>query len=159
MGTHTAQVRWALDPGVDNDDFVRGKYSRAHSWVFDGGVTVPGSPDPAVVRTPWSDPSAVDPEEALVASASSCHMMTFLWLASKAGHVVTRYTDEASGEMTTNDAGAGYISAITLNVSIEYAAGTRPSAEEESALHHAAHEQCPIANSIVAGVTIRSVGR
>jgi len=127
--------------------------------VFDGGVTVPGSPDPVVVRAPWSDPSAVDPEEALVASASSCHMMTFLWLASKAGHVVTSYADEASGEMTTNDAGVGFISAIVLNVSIEYAAGTRPSADEESALHHRAHELCPIANSIVAGVTIRSVGR
>ncbi|MCB9838931.1 MAG: OsmC family protein [Phycisphaeraceae bacterium] len=157
MSEHVATVEWVRPDGVGDEDFVRGRYSRAHEWRFDGGITVPGSPDPAVVRPPRGVEEAVDPEEALVASASSCHMLTFLWLASRAGYAVARYTDNAVGVMTKNDEGRPFVSGITLHVAAEYSGERRPSAAEEAALHHAAHEQCPIANSILAEVRVERV--
>ena len=154
MSEHVATVEWVCPDGVSDAEFVRGRYSRAHEWRFDGGVVVPASPDPAVVKPPRGVEEAVDPEEALVASASSCHMLTFLWLASKAGYAVARYTDRAVGVMTKNDAGVAFVSAITLRVAVEYSGENRPDGAAEDALHHAAHLQCPVANSILAEVTV-----
>jgi organic hydroperoxide reductase OsmC/OhrA len=157
MSEHVATVEWVRPEGVSDEEFVKGRYSRAHEWRFDGGLVVPGSADPAVVKPPRGDPSAVDPEEALVASASSCHMLTFLWLASRAGYAVTGYRDEAVGVMTANAAGAMFVSLITLRVAVRYSGERRPDAEEEGSLHHAAHLQCPIANSILAEVVVERV--
>jgi organic hydroperoxide reductase OsmC/OhrA/pimeloyl-ACP methyl ester carboxylesterase len=141
-GSLTADV--LLGP---TEDFLKGAYSRAHTWTFDGGVTVPASASPAVVRAPWSDPAAVDPEEALVASISSCHLLTFLWVASKAGFTVQSYEDQAVGVMTKNEQGRYWVSSVVLRPRIVYA-GTPPSPERAADLHHRAHEDCFIANSV-----------
>ena len=142
---YTATITWKRRP---NDDFLKGRYSREHTWSFDGGVTIPASSAPASVPVPWSNPSNVDPEEAFVASVSSCHMLTFLFLAYRAGFQVEDYQDAAVGTMTKNERGVPWVSHITLNPRITYAGDKRPSATELEHLHHQSHEQCFIANSI-----------
>src|SRR3989442_1451306 len=99
MSQHTATIRWTNA----GPDFLRGKYSREHTWTFDGGATIAASPTPSVVPAPWSNPACVDPEEAFVASVASCHMLTFLFLAGRAGFVVESYEDTAAGTMSKNE--------------------------------------------------------
>lgn len=151
MSQHTATISWK-NTGTE---FMQGRFSRAHSWSFDGGLTVPASASPAVVRPPLSDPAAVDPEEAFVASLSSCHMLTFLHLARRAGFQVDSYDDGAVGELSKSATGALFISAVTLNPRIVYGGDKRPSAEELQQLHHDAHEQCFIAQSVKTEVTVK----
>src|SRR4051812_20484921 len=105
MSEHTAIIRWSQP----NSDFSAGKYSREHTWTFDGGLTIQASPSPHVVPVPWSNPANVDPEEAYIASISSCHMLTFLWVASRAGFAVQSYEDYAVGTMTRNEAGVPWV--------------------------------------------------
>ncbi len=149
MSRHTAVVTWSLGEG----DFRRGRYSRAHQWKFDGGATVSASPSPAVVPVPWSEPAHVDPEEAFVASIASCHMLTFLWVASKAGFEVLRYEEEAVGTMTKNERGVPWVSAVVLAPRIEWGA-TTPTPEQLADLHHRAHDECFIANSVKTDITV-----
>ncbi|HET9957793.1 MAG TPA: OsmC family protein [Polyangiaceae bacterium] len=149
MSEHKAWVEWQLADG----DFSAGQYSREHTWRFDGGLSVPASPSPSVVRVPYSNPAHVDPEEAFVASISSCHMLTFLYLASRRGFVVTRYADEAVGRMTKNERRVPWVSSVELHPEIEY--GTpRPTPEEETELHHAAHAECFISNSVKTDIRV-----
>jgi organic hydroperoxide reductase OsmC/OhrA len=150
VSEHKAVVRWRRDDG----DFLRGKYARAHSWSFDGGVTVPASSAPSSVPLPWSDESAVDPEEAFVASLSSCHMLTFLYLASRQGFVVESYEDAAVGVMSKADNGIPWVSAVTLNPDIVYGGDKQPDPQQEQKLHHEAHRQCFIANSVKTAVQV-----
>src|SRR3990170_714853 len=96
MPNHTATIRWSASPG---EDYARGRYSRVHSWTFDGGAVVVASASPHIVPAPWSDAEAVDPEEAFVASLASCHMLFFLDFARRSGVVVASYEDEAEGMM------------------------------------------------------------
>jgi organic hydroperoxide reductase OsmC/OhrA len=151
MSEHRATIEWtgAAAPA----DFLRGRYPREHRWTFDGGFTVEGSSSPSVVPPPWSNPRCVDPEEAFVASISSCHMLTFLYLAMKAGFAVTHYRDEAVGVMTKTVQGVSWISRVTLSPRITYA-DKEPSADELARLHHGAHEGCFIANSIKTEIVI-----
>jgi organic hydroperoxide reductase OsmC/OhrA len=151
MGECRAIIDWSGTAAAA--DFVAGKYSREHTWTFDGGATVPASPSPHVVRAPWSNPANVDPEEALVAAISSCHILTFLYLASRARFAVTSYRDEAIGVMTKNERGALWVSRVALAPRITYAERT-PSPEEEAHLHHEAHEQCFIAQSVKTEIVV-----
>jgi organic hydroperoxide reductase OsmC/OhrA len=151
MAEHTAFVRWDRT----SPDFATGRYSREHTWTFDGGITVPASPSPLVVPEPYSNPACVDPEEAFVAAVSSCHMLTFLYLAARAGFDVEIYEDRASGVMTRNAHGVPWISAITLNPHVTFRGDVRPSPSQIAALHHDAHEQCYISASIRTAVDIR----
>src|SRR6204780_5480876 len=116
MSEYRALISWTRT----GPDFVKGKYSREHTWRFDGGVTVPASPSPSVVPAPWSNPAHVDPEEAFVASASSCHMLTYLYLACQQGFQVDSYLDEAIGVMTKNEKGVPWMSTVTLHPQIIY---------------------------------------
>ncbi|MEM1354278.1 MAG: OsmC family protein [Planctomycetota bacterium] len=150
MAEHTATIQWEL--GVD--DFVSGRYARLHTWSFDGGVTVPGSPSPAVVPEPMSSHDAVDPEEAFVASVSSCHMLTFLYIAQRKGFVVERYRDDAVGKTARTDQGRYWVSEIALRPQIVYGDGKAPPHEQEQELHHLAHGQCFIANSVKTEIRI-----
>lgn len=152
MPRHLARVYWKLN-GVE---FLKGRYSREHLWEFDGGVTVPASPSPHVVPTPWSNPAHVDPEEAFVAAVASCHMLTFLWLASRAGFEVIEYDDRAEGVMTKNERGVAWVSSITLRPQIVWSAEP-PDARLIADLHHQAHEQCFIANSVKTEIRVESV--
>jgi organic hydroperoxide reductase OsmC/OhrA len=152
MSEYVATVEWRRNGAVFSDN----RYSRAHTWRFDGGLTVPGSSSPHVVRAPYSDPAAVDPEEAFVASVSSCHMLWFLVLAVKAGLVVDSYSDEAVGVMEKNAEGKLAITRITLRPQIAFSGAKSPSPEELDALHHKAHEECFIANSVRTAITVES---
>ena len=140
---HTARVLWESN----SDDFTKNTYSRAHHWSFDGGQTVLASSSPSVVRVPFSDPAGIDPEEALVASISSCHMLTFLYHAAKGGFSVLRYEDNAEGVMAKNNEGRLAITRVTLKPLIEFK-DKQPSRAELDHLHHLAHEDCFIANSV-----------
>lgn len=150
MSQHVARIVWR---STSLEDFLAKKFKRAHTWYFDGGITINASSSPLVVRPPFSDEAAVDPEEALVASAASCHMLTFLWLASKAGYAVTSYEDHAQGELSKNEHGVFWMATITLRPKVEWASNV-PTAQELSALHHQAHEACYIANSLKTHIVV-----
>jgi organic hydroperoxide reductase OsmC/OhrA len=150
MATYGAKVDWALGEG---DDFLRGRYSRAHTVRFDGGFQMPGSPSPHVVPAPWSVESAVDPEEAFVAAISTCHMLTFLHKAREAGLVVASYSDEAEGVMGKTAQGRLAMVRVTLRPAITYV-GHPPTGPELEYLHHAAHEDCYIANSVATEIVV-----
>ena len=152
MSTYTAKIVWKSDSA---EMFAKNQYTRGHTWEFDGGVTVPASSSPHVVPR-FSVEAAVDPEEALVASAASCHMLSFLWVAAKGGFNIESYEDNAIGEMATTDTGKQWISKITLDPEIVWI-GNIPTAEELAALHHEAHEICYIANSIKSEIVVKTV--
>ena len=142
MADYIATIDWHSEGG-----FRDGRYSRAHSWSFDGGAVVPASASPHVVPAPMSDPAGVDPEEALVASVSSCHMLWFLHLARDSGFDVAAYRDEARGRMGKDERGRMAMTRILLRPEIRFA-GQAPGREALARLHHEAHERCFIANSL-----------
>lgn len=150
MSNYTAKITWKSD---SPETFSKNRYTRGHEWEFDGGVTVPASSSPHVVPR-FSVEAAVDPEEALVAAVSSCHMLTFLWLAAKKGFVIDSYEDNAEGFLTAADDGKQWVSRIVLDPEIEFGGERIPTAEEVAELHHAAHEGCYIANSIKSEVVV-----
>jgi organic hydroperoxide reductase OsmC/OhrA len=150
--THQATIVWHRDgtPFIDN------KYSRAHVWRFDGGVEVPASSSPSVVRLPFSRADAVDPEEALVAALSSCHMLSFLHVAAKDGFVIDSYEDTAIGVMGRNAAGKTWVQKVTLKPVIRISGTKQPTAADMERLHHLAHEECFIANSVKTEVVVEA---
>lgn len=143
MVIHSAEILWSRG----DQDFLDNRYSRAHLWRFDGGVEVPASSSPHVVPLPGSRADAVDPEEAFVASLSSCHMLWFLSLAARDGWRVDAYRDQAEGCMGRNAEGRLAMLRVTLRPQVSFA-GTAPSREQLDALHHQAHEECFIASSV-----------
>jgi organic hydroperoxide reductase OsmC/OhrA len=150
MSEHKARVEWTFS----GEDFRKGRYSREHRWSFDGGATVAASASPSVVPLPYSSAAAVDPEEAYVASLSSCHMLTFLHVAYRQGFEVAAYEDDAVGVMTKNEQGIPWVSEVTLRPVIRYREGAAPDAEQEARLHAAAHHGCFIANSVRTTITV-----
>ncbi len=152
MSEHRATIDWKRSDS--GPEFLTGQYSRLHTWTFDGGATLQASPSPSVVPAPYSNPAHVDPEEAFVASISSCHMLTFLYCASREGFQVDSYRDEAVGTMTRNDQGTPWVSEVLLHPAIVYGGARTPTPAEEAHLHHAAHEQCFIANSVRTRITV-----
>ena len=149
MSEHTAVVEWVRG----DQTFTDHQYSRAHDWRFDGGATVRGSSAQTSVAPPLSDPAAVDPEEALVAALSSCHMLFFLALTAKAGFVIDRYRDAAVATLGRDDRGRMSITDVVLRPAIDWV-GEAPEAAKLEDLHHQAHRLCYIANSIRAEVRV-----
>ena len=144
MAEYHATIEWRRDGAK----FTDSRYSRAHTWRFDGELAVPASASPLHVALPMSVEAAVDPEEAFVASLSSCHMLFFLVLAAKRGYVVESYRDEAVGVMGKNDAGRMAMLTVTLRPEAVFGGDNAPTEHELHALHDAAHEECYIANSV-----------
>jgi len=144
MAEHTCTVRWARGDA----DFLDRRYSRAHEWAFDGGAVVRASSSPHVVPPPGSDPAGVDPEEAFVASLSSCHMLWFLDLAARRGYRVDGYVDHAVGTMGRNAHGKLAMTRVVLRPAVTFGPGPQPDPPALAALHHEAHDQCFIANSV-----------
>lgn len=144
MASHHAEILWSRG----DQPFLDNRYDRGHLWRFDGGIEVPGSSSPHVVPLPFSRQAAVDPEEAFVASLASCHMLWFLSLAAEAGFCVDDYRDQAEGRMGKNAEGKLAMTRVTLRPAVRFSAASQPSAGQLEALHHAAHEQCFIANSV-----------
>ena len=143
MSEYLATVAWERDGAR----FVDNRYSRAHRWEFDGGAVVPASASPHIVPAPLSDPAAVDPEEAFVASIASCHMLFFLSFAAKRGLLIESYRDEAVGVLAKDPEGRLAITAVTLRPHTVFA-GDAPALEVLEEIHHAAHEACFIATSV-----------
>lgn len=153
MADYRATVTWTLE---DGGEFLKGRYSRGHSIVFDGGHAAPGTASHHVVGKKWAVEGAVDPEQMLVASLSTCHMLTFLHLARLKGFAITRYRDAALGVVETNAEGRMAVTRVTLHPEIVYD-GAHPADAERDALHHAAHEACFIANSVKTAVVVEEV--
>ncbi len=151
MSSYTATIRWRR---TGDGDFTKGQYSRAHQWAFDGGAVIPASPSPHIVPAPWNDPGGVDPEEAFVASLSSCHMLFFLEFARRGGFTIDSYVDEAEGVLEKNAEGKMAMTKVTLRPRVSWS-GEAPSAEQLADLHHRAHEACFIANSVTTEVTVQ----
>lgn len=151
MSAHGAIIEWKRG----DQPFVDKRYSRAHSWAFDGGAVVPASSAPESVPVPMSDASAVDPEEAMIASLSSCHMLWFLAFAANARLTLDSYRDEASGELDKDDAGKRYLARVTLRPVTTFT-GRQPDQAELDALHHQAHEHCEMAHSVRATITVEA---
>ena len=151
MHEYKATILWKNTAGTD---FLKGRYSREHTWTFDGGLTIPASSSPQVVPLPWSVAANVDPEESYIASLSSCHMLTFIWLAGKAGFLVESYRDEATGIMAKNERGAFWVSKVTLHPEISWGGDRTPTPAELDQLHHRSHEECFIANSVKTEVVV-----
>lgn len=152
MSSYTATVRWSRNGA---EGFAKGQYSRAHEWAFDGGALVPASASPQVVPLPWSDEAGVDPEEAFIASLSSCHMLFFLDFARRAGFVVDSYIDQAKGLLGKTADGRMAMTTVTLRPQVTWAAEA-PDAAAIADLHHRAHEACFIANSVTTDVRVEA---
>jgi organic hydroperoxide reductase OsmC/OhrA len=154
MAHYTAEILWLRGEQAFTDN----RYSRRHTLRFDGGVEVPGSSSPHVVPLPMSDASAVDPEEAFVASLSSCHMLWFLAIAAKRRFCVDRYFDAAVGTMGRNAEGREAMLTVTLRPEVLFSGEHLPTREELADMHHKAHDECFIANSVKTEVRCEPVG-
>ena len=151
MSEHQAHIQWKRQA---NERFTDLKFSRAHTWQFDGGVAVPASSAPTAVPLPYSKPENVDPEEAFVAAISSCHMLTFIWLAAKDKFVVDSYDDTAVGHLARNDKGKMAVNLVRLDPKVVFSGEKVPTEADIERLHHGAHEQCFIANSVNTEITV-----
>ncbi|MBL0404009.1 OsmC family protein [Microvirga aerilata] len=150
---YRATVRWNRDGATFSDN----RYSRGHHWSFDCGIEVLASASPSVVPLPLSREDAVDPEEAFVAAVSSCHMLTFLSIAAKKRFVIDSYVDQALGIMTPNEKGKLYVSKVTLDPVIEFSGDKMPTPEQIADLHHLAHQECFIANSVITEIVVAGI--
>ena len=153
MSHYSAEVLWVRGDG----DFLGNRYSRRHLLRFDGGLEVPGSSSPHVVPLPMSDASALDPEEAFVASLSSCHMLWFLSIAAKHKFCADRYFDAASGVMAKNSEGKIAMTVVTLRPEVIFSGERLPTRADLDQLHHEAHASCYIANSVKTDVRCEPV--
>jgi organic hydroperoxide reductase OsmC/OhrA len=144
MDHYTADLTWARG----GQDFLGNTYSRRHRISFDGGAQLAGSSSPHVVAVPMSDATAVDPEEMFVASLASCHMLWFLSIAVQRKFCVESYADHATGVMAKNADGKMVMTIVTLHPAVEFSGERLPSREQIEHMHHKAHEECFIANSV-----------
>jgi organic hydroperoxide reductase OsmC/OhrA len=153
MAHYIAEVIWKRGA----QDFLDNRYSRKHTLRFDGGIEVPGSSSPHVVPQPMSDAAAVDPEEMFVASIANCHMLFFLSIAAREGFRVDSYHDRALGVMGKNSAGKTAVTKVTLRPEVRFSGERVPGKGEIDAMHHEAHDECFIANSVLSEVTCEPV--
>ncbi|MEZ9071216.1 OsmC family protein [Vibrio splendidus] len=145
MSEYGAVIRWQK---AEDEAFSDNQYSRGHTWEFDGGITVPASSSPHVVPLPFSVEENVDPEEAFIAALSSCHMLTFLGIAAKQKYVIDSYVDDAIGVLEEDESGRSSVTVVTLRPRIEFVGSKVPSSAQLDKLHHLAHNNCFIANSV-----------
>jgi organic hydroperoxide reductase OsmC/OhrA len=153
MAEYLVTIHWERNEQLFTDN----RYRRSHTWIFDGGVEVPASSSPHVVPLPYSDPTAIDPEEAFVASLSSCHMLWFLSIAAQRGFRVDRYADDAVGVMGKDQAGRLAMTRVTLRPRTVFSGTPLPTFAEIQAMHEQAHANCYIANSVKTDVRCEPV--
>jgi len=153
MSQYEATISWRRG----DQSFLDDAYSRGHEWTFDGGLTVPASASPDIVPLPKSVAENIDPEEAFVASLSSCHMLFFLSLAARKGITVDQYIDEATGVMEKRQDGRMAMTQVTLRPAAIYSGDVVPDSDQLEALHHRAHDLCFIANSVLTEIIVEVV--
>lgn len=145
----STKVKWKKN---SSDNFTNGKYSRVHQWEFDGGMKISASASPEIVPVPMSDPAFIDPEEAFLASVSSCHMLFFLSIAAKKKISIEKYEDNPTAYLGKNESGASVIHTIKLEPHITFNNSFIPEEKEIENIHRLAHSNCFIANSIKAEI-------
>lgn len=145
MSEYYAKVNWTR---ASDENYIDNKYSRAHEWSFDGGVIVQASSSPHIVPLPYSVEANVDPEEAFIASLSSCHMLFFLSVAAKRRYVVDSYLDNVVGIMEKDEQGRVSMSQVILRPHVQFSSERKPTREQLENMHHQSHEQCFLANSV-----------
>ena len=155
MSDYSALIRWQKG---DDEVFSDNQYSRGHTWEFDGGVIVPASSSPHVVPLPFSVEANVDPEEAFIAALSSCHMLTFLGIAAKQKYVIDSYVDDAVGVLEEDESGRSSVTKVTLRPKIVFIGTKKPTAKQLDKLHHLAHKNCFIANSVKTEIVVATIG-
>ena len=153
MSEYGAVIRWQK---AEDEAFSDNQYSRGHTWEFDGGVTVPASPSPHVVPLPLSVEANVDPEEAFIAALSSCHMLTFLGIAAKQKYVIESYVDDAIGVLEQDESGRSSVTTVTLRPKIVFIGSKVPTRAQLDKLHHLAHKNCFIANSVKTDIVVEA---
>jgi organic hydroperoxide reductase OsmC/OhrA len=153
LSEYTARIKWQRG----DQDFLDDNYSRGHSWEFDGGLSVPASASPHIVPLPRSVAENVDPEEAFVASLSSCHMLFFLAIAANKGYLIDSYVDNAVGELARNEHGKLAMTRVVLRPKVEFSGDKLPDREQLDRIHEQSHEMCFIANSVKARVSMEPV--
>ncbi|WP_135381909.1 OsmC family protein [Vibrio tasmaniensis] len=151
MSEYGAVIRWQK---AEDEAFSDNQYSRGHTWEFDGGITVPASSSPHVVPLPFSVEANVDPEEAFIAALSSCHMLTFLGIAAKQKYVIDSYVDDAIGVLEEDESGRSSVTKVTLRPDIVFSGNKIPTAKQLEKLHHLAHKNCFIANSVKTEIVV-----
>ncbi|MEZ9699504.1 OsmC family protein [Vibrio sp. 10N.261.46.E12] len=151
MSEYGAVIRWQK---AYDEVFSDNQYSRGHTWEFDGGVTVPASSSPHVVPLPFSVAENVDPEEAFIAALSSCHMLTFLGIAAQQKYVIDSYVDDAIGVLEEDESGRSSVTKVTLRPEIVFLGSKVPTTKQLEKLHHLAHKNCFIANSVKTEIVI-----
>ncbi|WP_341525231.1 OsmC family protein [Nostoc sp. UHCC 0302] len=137
--------------------FIDNRYSREHTWTFDGGVEVPASASSHIVPVPYSNPACVDPEEAFVASLSSCHMLWFLSIAAKNKFVIESYIDQAVGTMDKNEDGKLAITKVRLRPQVKFIKDNLPTEEQVEAMHKEAHDSCFLASSVKTVIIVEAI--
>ena len=152
MSSYSATINWQRQA---DENFIDNKYSRGHTWVFDGGQIVQASSSPHVVPLPYSVAANVDPEEAFIAALSSCHMLFFLSIAAKKRYIIESYTDKATGIMQADSDNKISMTDVTLQPCIQFSKDKQPTQEQLDRIHHLAHEQCFIANSVKTRIHIK----
>ena len=153
MFEHIAVVQWQRNQATFTDN----QYSREHIWKFDGGVEILASSSPHVVPVPYSNAACVDPEEAFIASLSSCHMLWFLSIAAKKKFVVDSYTDQAIGLMSKNEDGKLAITRVNLRPQVIFAGDNLPTTKQIEEIHNQAHHSCFLANSVKTEIIVEAV--
>jgi organic hydroperoxide reductase OsmC/OhrA len=151
LSTYVATIDWRRD-----GDFASRRYSRGHTLGFDGGLTVPGTAGPANVNPRYAVEGALDPEQAFTASIAACHMLWFLDVAARAGFVVESYADDAEGTLAEGPSGKQMMTRVVLRPKIVFSPARLPTPQELEALHHEAHEECFIANSVKTEIVIET---
>ena len=151
MSGYFAEIYWVRG---EDEKYIDNQYSRGHEWHFDGGATVLASSSPHVVPLPCSVEANVDPEEAFVASLSSCHMLFFLTIAAKRRYIVNKYVDHAVGVMEKDKDGKMSMAKVTLRPTVEFSGDKQPTLEQFEKMHHQSHEHCFIANSVKTKIVI-----
>ncbi|MGE5168752.1 MAG: OsmC family protein [Rudaea sp.] len=154
MSRHTATISWTRGDAA----FTDSKYSRRHVWRFDGGIDVPASSSPHSVPVPYTSVAAVDPEEALVAAISSCHMLWFLSIAAQHGYRIDSYEDAAEGTLEPDRDGHVSMTRVVLRPRIGFGGDHAPSTADIAAMHDEAHHRCYIANSVKTVIGIEPRG-
>jgi len=145
MSVYTAEILWQRE---EKEAFIDNKYNRAHQWNFDGGASIAASPSPHIVPAPFSVEENVDPEEAFIASLSSCHMLFFLQIAAKRQFIVDKYADNAIGVLGKDSSGKISMTTVTLRPHVKFSGDKQPTMQQLETMHHQSHEQCFIANSV-----------
>jgi organic hydroperoxide reductase OsmC/OhrA len=153
MSQHLATIQWQRDRATFTDH----QYNREHTWQFDGGLEIAASASPHNVREPYANPACVDPEEAFVASLSSCHMLWFLAIAAKQKFVVESYIDQAVGVLEKNEEGNLAITQVRLRPQIIFTGDNQPTDQQVQEMHEAAHHHCFLANSVKTQILVEAI--